>query len=164
RRGAQCRHGTGFKSSRLNNLVYQIACFMIMREPEIWRWSHTRHHTDTIIVGRDPEIVAPRPPNLFKVALYFFGWPTVLIAFKKMFIHASGRLLPDEQTYVPQSEWPKVVLTARVWLMIHAAAIVAAVALHSWLPVMYVGPLPLMYGTWLSVYFGLTQHLGLAED
>jgi fatty acid desaturase len=29
---------------------------------------------------------------------------------------------------------------------------------------MYVGALPFMYGTWLSVYFGLTQHLGLAED
>jgi fatty acid desaturase len=42
--------------------------------------------------------------------------------------------------------------------------VVAALALHSWLPVMLVGPLPFMYGTWLSVYFGLTQHVGLAED
>ena len=48
----------------MNDAVYQIACFMIMREPTIWRWSHTRHHTDTIIVGRDPEIVAMRPPDL----------------------------------------------------------------------------------------------------
>src|ERR1700742_2679730 len=48
--------------------------------------------------------------------------------------------------------------------MIHAAAIVAAIALHSWLPVMFVGPLPLMYGTWLSVWFGLTQHADLAEN
>jgi fatty acid desaturase len=31
---------------------------MIMREPTVWRWSHTRHHTDTIIVGRDREIEA----------------------------------------------------------------------------------------------------------
>jgi len=29
---------------------------MVLRESTPWRWSHTRHHSDTIIVGRDPEI------------------------------------------------------------------------------------------------------------
>src|SRR6185503_9133332 len=41
-------HGTAFKSRWLNDVIYQIASFMIMREPTIWRWSHARHHTDTI--------------------------------------------------------------------------------------------------------------------
>ena len=58
----ECGHGTAFKTRWMNDAVYQLACFMIMREPTIWRWSHTRHHTDTIIVGRDPEIAAMRPP------------------------------------------------------------------------------------------------------
>ena len=58
----ECGHGTAFRTDWLNNAVYQIACFMIMREPTLWRWSHARHHTDTIIVGRDPEIAAMRPP------------------------------------------------------------------------------------------------------
>jgi fatty acid desaturase len=160
----ECGHGTAFKSFWLNNLIYQIACFMIMRDPEIWRWSHTRHHTDTIIVGRDPEIAVVRPPVLWKVALYFFGWPTAYVALKKLVIHSTGRLLPDEATWVPESEWPKVYRTARIFLAIHVAAVVAAIALHSWLPVLFVGALPLMYGTWLSVWFGLTQHIGLAED
>ncbi|HVO01991.1 MAG TPA: fatty acid desaturase family protein [Candidatus Cybelea sp.] len=160
----ECGHGTAFKSLWLNNLVYQIACFMIMREPEIWRWSHTRHHTDTIIVGRDPEIVAMRPPAIFKILLYFFGWPTAFIALKKAAIHATGRMLEDEKTFVPESEWPKVTRTARIWLVIHVAVIAAALALRSWLPLMYVGVLPFMYGTWLSVVFGLTQHAGMAED
>ena len=35
--------------------VYQIACFMIMRNPVTWRWSHARHHTDTVIVGATPK-------------------------------------------------------------------------------------------------------------
>ena len=46
----------------MNDAVYQIACFMIMRNPVTWRWSHARHHTDTIIVGRDREITVMRPP------------------------------------------------------------------------------------------------------
>ena len=48
----------------MNDVVYQIASFMIMRNPVTWRWSHARHHTDTIIVGRDPEIAVMRPPDL----------------------------------------------------------------------------------------------------
>src|SRR5215510_13988849 len=54
----ECGHGTAFKTRWMNDVVYQTASFMIMREPTIWRWSHARHHTDTIIVGRDPEIAA----------------------------------------------------------------------------------------------------------
>src|SRR5262245_38727125 len=60
----ECGHGTAFKNRWLNDAVYQLACFMVLREPTVWRWSHTRHHTDTLIVGRDPEIAAQRPPNL----------------------------------------------------------------------------------------------------
>jgi fatty acid desaturase len=160
----ECGHGTAFKTFWMNNLVYKVACFMIMRDPECWRWSHTRHHTDTIIVGRDPEIAVQRPPVLWKVVLYFFGWPTAYVALKKLVIHSTGRMLPDEATWVPESEWPKVYRDARVFLTIHIAAVVVAFALRSWLPVLFIGPLPLMYGTWLSVWFGLTQHIGLAED
>ena len=47
--------------------------FMIMRNPVTWRWSHARHHTDTIIVGRDAEIAVMRPPDLLRVVLDFFG-------------------------------------------------------------------------------------------
>ena len=63
----ECGHGTAFKTHWMNDAVYQIASFMMMREPTVWRWSHTRHHTDTIIVGRDPEIVAMRPPDLLGI-------------------------------------------------------------------------------------------------
>ena len=55
-------HGTAFKTDWMNNTLYEIASFMVMRESVVWRWSHTRHHSDTIIVGRDPEIAVPRPP------------------------------------------------------------------------------------------------------
>lgn len=56
-------HGTAFKSDWLNNALYEISSFMVMRESTVWRWSHTRHHSDTIIVGRDPEIAVPLPDD-----------------------------------------------------------------------------------------------------
>ena len=160
----ECGHGTAFKTRWMNDIIYNIASFMIMREPVIWRWSHTRHHTNTIIVGRDPEIVATRPPNLFQIFLYFFGVTTVPKALQKFAIHATGRLTEEEKTFVPESEWTKVYWTARLYLVLHALPVALALYFGSWLPLMYFGILPSMYGAWMGVYFGLTQHAGLAED
>ena len=159
----ECGHRTAFKTQWMNDAVYQIACFMVMREPEIWRWSHTRHHTDTIIVGRDPEIITPRPPDVVSLLLNIFALKNTPIFFKKLFIHASGRLSDEEATFVPESERPKVYRTARIYLAIYALVVVACVASRSILPAMYIG-LPSLYGSWLQLYFGCTQHLGLAED
>jgi fatty acid desaturase len=160
----ECGHGTAFKTRWLNDVVYQLASFMIMREPTIWRWSHTRHHTNTIIVGLDPEIVATRPPNLVHLLFYFFGIPTVPKAMQKIILHATGKLTAEEKTFVPETEWSKVYFVARIWLVIHSLPFVAAFYFGSWLPLIYVGMLPAMYGAWLGVYFGLTQHAGMAED
>ena len=40
-------HGTAFKTSWINDVLYQVASFMNMKEPTFWRWSHARHHADT---------------------------------------------------------------------------------------------------------------------
>ena len=156
-------HGTAFKTRWMNDVVYNIASFMIMREPTVWRWSHTRHHTDTLIVGRDPEIAAMRPPRLAKIMANFLGLIDVPVAFRLMVLHAAGRLTADEATFIPASERPKVYRTARIWLAIYGATATACIATASILPAMLIG-LPRLYGAWLHIVFGLTQHAGLAED
>jgi fatty acid desaturase len=160
----ECGHGTAFKTPWLSDAVYQTACFMIMREPTIWRWSHTRHHTDTIIVGRDPEIAAMRPPAMLRLLSNIFAISSTWAASKKIILHASGRLDAEERTFVPEMEWGRVFLVARIWLAIHLSIIALALSMQSWLPLMYVGVLPTMYGGWLTIYFGVTQHAGLAEN
>ena len=160
----ECGHGTAFRTQWMNDAVYQIACFMIMRDPTAWRWSHTRHHTDTIIVGRDPEVAVMRPTMVLKVILMFFAVPQVWGAIKLMVLHAAGKLTPDEADYVPLSERPKVYRTARIWLAIHLAVIAFSVYAGSILPMLLIGPLPTMYGAWVHVMTGLTQHAGLPEN
>ena len=44
-------HGTAFKTDWMNNALYEIASFMVMRESTVWRWSHTRHHSDRLSWG-----------------------------------------------------------------------------------------------------------------
>ena len=156
-------HGTAFRTRWMNDAVYHIASFMIMREPTIWRWSHTRHHTDTLIVGRDPEIVAMRPPRLAKIIVNFLGLVDVPVAFYHMVVHATGRLTAEEETFVPEMERSKVYLIARIWLAVYAATIAGCFALGSILPAMLIG-LPRFYGAWHHLMTGLTQHAGLAED
>jgi fatty acid desaturase len=60
----ECSHGTPFRTRWLNELVFQIAAFLAMRNPVVSRWSHARHHTNTYIIGLDPEIVKDRLKNL----------------------------------------------------------------------------------------------------
>ena len=145
----ECGYGTAFRTRWMNTVVYYIACLMIMRDPTVWRWSHTRHHTDTTIVGRDPEIVAMRPPALGHIVANVFGIFDVPLACKHMFIHAAGRLTAQEATFVPENQRHRTYRTARVWLSIYAAVVVACVAAGSVLPAMLIG-LPRMYGTWLT--------------
>jgi fatty acid desaturase len=159
----ECGHGTAFKTQWMNRVVYQIACFMIMRNPVTWRWSHARHHTDTIIVGRDPEIAVMRPPDLLRVALNFFGIIDVWFAFVDMIRNAAGRLSAAEQTFIPAMEQGKVVRIARIWLAIYLAVVALSVAMQSILPLMLVG-LPRLYGAWHMVMCGLLQHGGLADN
>src|SRR5215471_13719847 len=85
-------HGTAFKTRWLDQGLYQLASFMIMRDPTTWRWSHTRHHTDTLILGHDPEIAVMRPARLAKLLVNFVGLIDVPMAFGLMFRHAAGRL------------------------------------------------------------------------
>ena len=160
----ECSHGTAFKTPWMNGAVYQIACFMIMRDPTTWRWSHTRHHTDTLVVGRDPEIAVMRPTVVLKVISMFFAVPQVWSAITTMLRHAAGRLTCDEATYIPEQERSKVYTTARVWLAIHLAVIALSIYLGSILPMLFIGPLPTMYGAWVHVMTGLTQHAGMPED
>lgn len=159
----ECGHGTAFKTGWMNDVVYQIASFMVVRNPVSWRWSHARHHTDTIIVGRDPEIACMRPPNTFRLLIAYAGVLDMIDSVKVLVRNAGGLLSAGEKDYIPQSEWPEAILAARIHVAIYAATLLAAVAMQSWIPLMLVGG-PRIYGCWHMLMTGLIQHCGLAEN
>ena len=79
-------------------------------------------------------------------------------------LHCTGRLTPEESTYIPESEHgqghpagPHLPADLRRgdrrW----------RIATGSILPLMFIG-LPSFYGAWLMVIYGYTQHAGLAEN
>ena len=98
----ECGHATAFKSKWKSDALYQLASFMVFREPLVWRFSHARHHTDTDIVGRDPEIDG-RPLDMWNLFLAFFNYQGIQGESKKIWMHAWGTLSPAERVFVPST-------------------------------------------------------------
>ncbi len=159
----ECGHGTAFKTRWKNRALYQVACFCLIRDPHCWKFSHARHHSDTVIVGRDPEVAVMRPVIAFKLFANIFGVMDVLDGCRRMFAHAAGRMLPDEKTYVDKTFYQQTIRTARIWLAIYVLVIGAAVLFSSWVPVLLIG-LPRFFGSWHMVICGWLQHGGLADN
>ncbi len=158
----ECGHGTAFKTQWKNDVVYHIACFMMLRNPVTWRWSHTRHHTDTIVVGRDPEIAVMRPPRLARIILQRLRPRRFSTRHLGDAEARDGRLTPDEADYVPESERHKVYRVARVWTLIFATTILASILMARSCPSCSSACRACMA---LAPHLtGVTQHAGLAED
>jgi len=159
----ECGHGTAFKTPWMNTAVYEIASFCMMRNSATWRWSHARHHTDTVIVGRDPEIAVMRPPAFIKVLANFVGVFDAASGLTRMVYNALGRVHPEEAVYIPAQEQYKVIRVARISVAIYGLTIGLAIWTGSILPLMVIG-LPRLYGAWHHVMTGLLQHGGLADN
>ena len=156
-------HGTPFKTLWMNNAVYEFASFLTMRNSVIARWSHTRHHTDTIILGRDPEISSMRPVQLVLLAIGMTGVTGLPQLFGNLVKQSFGKLTSAEINYVPESELPKAYRMARIQVAIYVAVLLTCIATWSVLPVVLIG-LPRAYGIWFLIVVGLPQHAGLQED
>jgi Na+-transporting NADH:ubiquinone oxidoreductase subunit F len=156
-------HGTAFRSRWANDAMYNLASFMMIREPTLWRWSHVRHHSNTLIVGLDPEIGVPRPPSLLNIACNYLNLINGPKMLGKMVAHAFGHREDFTRVLVPDNEFRRVVWEARIFLLLLGGALAAAVALGTIVPLLFVG-LPSFYGAWLLWFFAVTQHAGLRED
>jgi Na+-transporting NADH:ubiquinone oxidoreductase subunit F len=156
-------HGTAFATDWMNNMLYELASFMVMRESVVWRWSHTRHHSDTIIVGRDPEIQVSRPPDMKAHLMSLFNLGNYRGYFPTLFKHALGQITPEEATFIPSTEFAKIYRNARVVLVMYVLTLAGALVIESWIPIFLI-LLPHFFGTWLMIVHNTTQHAGLAEN
>jgi fatty acid desaturase len=69
----------------------------------------------------------------------------------------------EEAAFVPEMEQYKVIRTARIWTAIYVATIVVALLTHSWIPIVLIGG-PRVYGTFMHLIYGISQHAGLGEN
>ena len=68
-----------------------------------------------------------------------------------------------ERTFIPESEFPKIYLRARIYFRLYASVVAISIYQRSILPLMLVG-FTNLFGYWLMPIYGMTQHAGLAEN
>jgi len=156
-------HGTPFRSSWLNNLFYFVAAAMEFRDVVFARWSHLNHHAWTIMTERDLEISTPRPVRLWKLWLDFFSLHQAAVFFPILVLHALGIPSKLARRVVPESRYRRMFWAARGALSLYVAAVLLALVLRSWLPVLLFG-LPRLYGGVLIYLLVLPQHAALAQN
>ncbi len=156
-------HGTAFSSRRANDAVYYLACFMLLRGPTVWRWSHYRHHTDTIIKGHDAEIAFQRPPSIAGTLWRFTHLQGAAGLLLRLVRHAFGSLDEEAKELVPIHERRRVIRESQVMVGVLLGAVVLSVLMQTVIPVVLIGGSTFL-GGWLVVFFGITQHAGLQEN
>jgi fatty acid desaturase len=156
-------HGTPFKTPWMNEFMYQVTSFMVLVQPTLFRWSHTRHHSDTIIIGRDREFTAMRPSNWYKFLCNFIRLNELRLLLPEIIGRSLGRISEEEKVYIPQTEYKKLFWEARVWLLIMIGIVALCIYTKSILPLLLIG-LPSFYGQPFNYFLNITQHGGLSED
>ncbi|OCT15174.1 hypothetical protein A8709_13805 [Paenibacillus pectinilyticus] len=156
-------HGTPFRTAWLNEAMYQVCSFLTLEQATNFRWTHTRHHTDTIVVGSDPEIFAPRPPKWRRLLQWVIRDNVLIPTIVRLVTHSCGLLNAVERELIPQIQHNKLFWEARIFLIGYGGLIASCFYLHSILPLMFIG-LPAIYGFYLNAFLIATQHVGLYED
>ncbi len=156
-------HGTPFRTGWVNEVIYQLCAILILEQARSFRWTHTRHHTDTLIVGSDPEIMEPRPPLFRRLLRNFIRESRFHQLVATLIRQSIGKLNAVERELIPVSQRSKLIWEARSFILIYAGLIALCFYLGSILPLMLVG-LPAFYGTYLNTLLVSTQHMGLYED
>ena len=159
----ECIHGTPFRSHWLNETVYWVTCFTSIREPVFNRWSHAVHHTSTKFVGTDPEIQVPRPTNLPRLAGEFLSLWHIGVHVSAIVKAAFGAMSKEAKQLVPGDEFRAVVGNARWFLAGYVAVVAGAIAVESWLPIMFLF-FPRVAGAWVVMTYAITEHSALADN
>ena len=157
-------HGTAFKTKKYNQFFFEVTSFMVLRETFLRAKSHDIHHKHTILTDKDPEIVTPAPPNTLSLFLNLFMIERAIKGLFELTIHALNRVTPKDikngRTKLPEG----ALFKARLWILILLSTVVLSIYFSSWLPVLLIGPLPMMFGGTLRHLFALSQHVGLAQN
>jgi len=119
----ECVHRTAFASRSLNEIFGWLAGLLSFYNLTYYRYYHTWHHRYTQDEQRDPELMTPKPRNLWEYVCeisavpYWFQRPALFIGL------ALGRT--RKYPFLPASARTGVMVSAGVQLVVYVAALVA---------------------------------------
>jgi fatty acid desaturase len=152
-------HGTVFRFRWLNEVAFRLISFIYISPPVFFRYFHAAHHTYTQILGKDPDIVLPRPASWGDYVYYVSSIPMWRRNSTWFVSHALGRIASRDSWYVPQDEQRRVFREARVMLLLYAVIVVGSIALESVAPLVY-WLIPRLMGEPVMRWMRVAEHVG----
>lgn len=157
----ECAHGTAFQSQRANNVVSWI-CGALILVPEVhFKYEHTDHHTNTNLIGKDPELI-PMPQSWREYLWYLTGLPYWWSNSLGLLRRASGRLTAQEQQFIPKTELGKVVWESRALVLLYVGA--AGMITLGWHVLLVYWVIPLLLGQPVMRFIRMTEHVGCLNE
>jgi len=156
-------HNTVFKTQWMNVALNFFSTAMQQRDIVFTNWSHSRHHSYTIITEIDPEITVTRPPTFWRHFLDFFSLKEATYYFPILIQHTLGIPSAYAKDFVPEEDFKKMFWWARAAFLLNAVPVVLAIVYQTWIPLLYfIGPK--FYGNCVQRAFVLAQHAGMDEN
>ena len=157
-------HGTAFRNRTLNEAVLFVSGFMVQQTPCLLRYVHTRHHSHTALVGKDPEIILTNPMTWRDfIVKELIDLGSIWYFVKATAALAVGRPTRDATDCIPAAVMRRAVIEAQAYMLAYLAIIAWALAVQSWLPVLMLIA-PRVFGAPTHGVILATQHFGMAQN
>lgn len=156
----ECVHRTAFASPALNEAFGWLAGLLSFYNFTYYRHYHTWHHRYTQDAERDPELMSPKPRNLFAYLLEISGvpfWCLRPVMFARL---ALGQT--SQYPFVPAHARRKIAISAGVQMAIYLAAIVSIAIGYSF--ALYFFFLPAILAQPLLRAILIAEHTGCSDD
>ena len=156
----ECIHGTAFRTPFLNKFCAAAAGFLLFLPANYFRRFHFAHHRYTNDPNLDPEMQSPKPSTVWQYvwAMTGFGsywWPQL----RTIARYSSGNV---KDSFIPKSEFSKVIKEARIHAFAYVAAILGSILTQNlWIFTFWI--IPVLLGMVALRLFLLAEHAGCEQ-
>ncbi len=130
-------HKTPFASLWLNETVMHVCAFLVLLPPEWFRYFHFAHHRFTNDPERDPELAGEKTATWAGYLWRITGVPVWREHIGQIIRNAVGS---TEDSFVPDGRKARVLIEARIMVMLYLGVLVALASGQSWLFWCWLGP------------------------
>lgn len=156
----ECVHKTAFATPILNEVFGWVAGLLSFYNFTYYRYYHTWHHRYTQDPERDPELMTPKPRNvweyLVEISAITFWWNRPLMFFRL----ATGQT--SRYPFVPENARRKIMISAAIQLSLYIAALVSIAIGYT--TALYYFYLPVLLAQPLLRAILLAEHTGCTND
>ena len=162
----ECCHYSAFRSRRLNEAAYWMCSLVYMVPPNWFRYLHFSHHRYTQMRGQDPEMVLATPSNPWQWLYYVSAIPFWSRNLSRILRHATVGPDPEDirgGKYVPRKRYGRLVLEARLFILVYAAVIALAIVNGALLWLLWLWIVPRLVGEPIQRMLRVAEHTSCAE-